>query len=292
MKYSVNLSYTSPHEVIDLARTAELAGFHSITMGEHLLHPVNIDSDYPYKFKADGPRSVDHTAPILDFWTTAGTVLAATTKLRFMSSLYLLPLRHPLISANGAATLAGISNNRFTFGVGTGWMREEYDELGVPWEGRGKRFDEALDIMDKAWRGISEPYEGEHYSFGAMGTNPLPPAPVPLYFGGHSEVAMKRAVRRGSGWICAPKPGVVEEQFRTISEMRRSAGKADEPFEFCAMLKEPDEDLVRELAGIGVDHITVSVPWRPDLANPTDPKDNVATLKDLGAQLHKITASL
>jgi probable F420-dependent oxidoreductase len=292
MKYSLSLSYTNPHEVINLAQTAESAGFFGIAMGEHLLHPVEIASDYPYKATPDGPRSIDHNAPLLNLWTTAGAIMGSTTSLHFMTSLYLLLLRHPLVSANAAATLAGISGNRFIFGVGLGWMREEYDELGVPWSGRGKRFDEALDIMERAWNGVSEPHEGEHYSFKAMGTNPLPPAPVPLYFGGHAEAAMQRAADRGDGWMCAPRPDLVKHQVQTITEMRKAAGRDDRPFEFAVMLKQPDESLIGELAGVGIDHFIISCPWRPDLANQTDPTDKAAALTDMGEKLRKIGASL
>jgi probable F420-dependent oxidoreductase len=292
MKYSLSLSYSAPHELIDLAQAAESSGFFGIAMGEHVLHPVNIESDYPYKANPDGPRSIDHNAPLLHLWTTAGAIIGSTKNLHFMTSLYLLLLRHPLESANAAATLAGISNNRFVFGVGLGWMREEYEELGVPWRGRGKRFDEALGIMERAWNGVSEPHQGEHYSFNAMGTNPLPPAPVPLYFGGHAEPAMLRAAERGDGWVCAPRPDLVEEQVHAITEMRKAAGRDGRPFEFCAMLKQPDASLIGDLADAGIDHFIVSCPWRPDLANRTDPHEKVAALTDMGEELRKIGADL
>ncbi|MGW6335972.1 TIGR03619 family F420-dependent LLM class oxidoreductase [Nocardia rhamnosiphila] len=292
MKYSLSLSYAAPHEVINLAQTAESTGFFGIAMGEHLLHPVDIASDYPYKATPDGPRSIDHNAPLLNLWTTAGAIIGSTKNLHFMTSVYLLLLRHPLVSANAAATMAGISGNRFEFGVGIGWMREEYDELGVPWQGRGKRFDEALDIMERAWNGISEPHEGENYSFKAMGTNPLPPAPVPLYFGGHSEPAMRRAVDRGRGWICAPRPDLAKEQVKVITEMRTVAGKQDHPFEFCAMLKQPDASLIGEMADAGIGHFIISCPWRPDLQNQTDPGEKLAALRDMGEGLRKIATNL
>lgn len=292
MKYSVSLAYADPHEVIDLAQAAESAGFFAIAVGDHILHPVDIASDYPYKATPDGPRSIDHNAPLLELWTTAGAIAGSTKNLHFMTSLYLLLLRHPLVSANAAATLAGISNNRFIFGVGLGWMQEEYEELGVPWRGRGKRFDEALDIMDRAWSGLSEPHQGEHYSFKAMGTNPLPPEPIPLYFGGNAEAAMQRAADRGDGWVCPPTPDLVKQQVQAITEMRKAAGRDDRPFEFTAMLKQPDESLIGELAGVGVDHFIVSSPWRPEFAKQADSGDKVASLTDLGEKLRKIGANL
>ncbi|WP_404434299.1 TIGR03619 family F420-dependent LLM class oxidoreductase [Microbacterium lacus] len=290
MKFSLSLSYTDPHELIDIARAAEDHGFHGIAMGEHVLHPVNIESDYPYRPTPDGPRSIDHQAPLLNLWTTAGAIAGATEKLHFMTSLYLLNLRHPLVSANAAATLVGISNNRFEFGVGTGWMKEEYDELGVPWDGRGKRFDEALDIMQKAWHGVEEPHHGDHYSFQAMGTNPRPVTEVPLYFGGHTLVAMRRAANRGDGWICAPKPELVREQVRTISELRKANGRDDRPFQFCAMLKLPNESAIVELVQVGVDHVIVSCPWRPDLGRAMSTSDKLAALVDLAKTMRSIAA--
>jgi probable F420-dependent oxidoreductase len=290
MKFSLSLSYTEPHELIDIARTVEDLGFHGIAMGEHVLHPVNIESDYPYRPTPDGPRSIDYQSPLLNLWTTAGAIAGATEKLHFMTSLYLLNLRHPLVSANAAATLAGISNNRFEFGVGIGWMKEEYDELGVPWEGRGKRFDEALDIMDRAWRGIEEPHEGRYYSFAAMGTNPRPAATVPLYFGGHTPVAMRRAADRGDGWICPPKPDAVRVQLETINELRKANGRNDRPFEFCAMLKVPDESTIVELVQLGVDQIVVSSPWRPDLGGAMSTSDKLTALVDLAATMKGIAA--
>lgn len=306
MKFSWSMaSFTNPHEVIELARVAEESGFHAVAFGEHLVHPLEIESDYPYKARPAGPpttstsseaavdpvragiRTIDENSVALNLWATAGAVLAATTQIKFMSTLALLPLRHPLVAANAAATLAGLSNNRFVFGVGLGWMREEYDALGVPWRERAGRFDEALEIMDRAWRGVSEPYEGKYFSFEAMGTNPTPPAPIPLYFGGHSEPMLKRAALRGDGWICAPKPGLAKEQMQVLREMRRSAGVDARPFELVAMLKEPDPSLVGELAGFGIDHFVFSSPWRPDLGH-FDPADKIDALKELAAKARRV----
>ncbi|XAS74146.1 TIGR03619 family F420-dependent LLM class oxidoreductase [Micrococcaceae bacterium Sec5.1] len=291
MKFSLSLSYTAPHELIDIARTTEDSGFFGIAMGDHVLHPVNIESDYPYKPTTDGPRSIDSKAPLLNLWTTAGAILGSTQNLHFMTSVYLLLLRHPLVSANAAATLAGISNNRFEFGVGIGWMKEEFDELGVPWNGRGARFDEALDIMQRAWSGLEQPHNGEHYSFNAMGMNPTPTTPIPLYFGGHGAKAMLRAAKRGDGWICAPQPDAVREQIRTITELRKANGRDELPFEYCAMIKTPDESIIAQLVELGVGHIVVSCPWRPELGGPASTREKLGALSDLGATMRPIVAA-
>ncbi len=289
MKYSLSLAYAGPEELVDIAKTAEGAGFFAISMGEHVVHPVNIQSEYPYKAVPGGPRSIDHEAPLLNLWVTAGAVVAATTKLHFMTSVYLQLLRHPLISANAAATLAGMSGNRFVFGVGIGWMLEDYEALGIPTDNRGAHFDESLDIIDLAWKGISEPHKGRFYSFEAMGTNPVPPKPIPLYFGGHAEPAMRRAALRGDGWICAPRIDLMKDQIETIGRYREEYGTADKPFEFCAMMKQPDLAVIASLAGAGVSHIIVSSPWRPDVASVRPGESRLEALAALGATMQEMT---
>ena len=288
MKFSLSLSYTDPSEVVDVAQAAERLGFYSITMGEHLMHPVNVGSEYTYP----GPPSFDQNTPLLNLWATAGGILGSTKHLHFMSAVCVLPLYHPVVSANAASTLAGMSHNRFALGVGVGWLREEYDELGVPWTGRGKRFDEALDIIERAWNGVSEPYEGEHYSIKAMGTNPRPPAQIPLHFGGLAEAMMQRAADRGDGWICPPTPDLMLDQIRTINQMRRASGRENRPFEFSAIFKQPDASLIRELNSAGVKHFILSAPWRPEHANQTDPGEKIPALTNLAQQMRKIGADL
>jgi probable F420-dependent oxidoreductase len=292
MKYSLSMHYADPQDVIGIAKAAEESGFFAITVGDHVVHPVNIESDYPYKAVPGGPRSMDHEAPLLNPWVTAGSVVAATTKLHFMTSVYLLLLRHPLLSANAAATLAGISGNRFLFGVGIGWMREDFEALGIPQEDRGAHFDESLDIMDRAWKGISEAHKGRFYSFEAMGTNPVPPQPIPLYFGGHAEAAMRRAALRGSGWICPPRVDLMKEQVETMGRLREELGVADKPFEFVAMLKQPDLAVMEELAEVGVSHVIVSSPWRPDVATMAAGETKPDAVAGLGSKLHELTQKL
>jgi probable F420-dependent oxidoreductase len=292
MKYSLSLAYADPQDVIGLAHVAEESGFFAIAMGEHVVHPVNIQSDYPYRAVPGSTRSIDHNAPLLNTWVTAGAVVGATTSLHFMTSVYLPLLRHPLLSGNAAATLAGISDSRFLFGVGIGWMREDFEALRVPQEARGQHLDECLDIMDRAWKGISEAHRGRFYSFEPMGTNPVPPRPIPLYFGGHAEPAMKRAAQRGSGWICPPRIDLMEQQVQTINQMRDEMGVAGNPFEFVAMLKKPDLAVMEQLAEVGVSHIIVSSPWRPDVATMAPGQTKLDALAELGSTMHELTQKL
>ena len=102
---------------------------------------------------------------------------------------------------------------------------------------------------------------------------------------------MRRAADRGDGWICAPGPDV-EGQVRTITEMRKTSDRSHRPFEFCAMLKQPDASMIAHLSGVGITHFIISSPWRPELANQTDPGEKVPALKDLGEKLRKIDANL
>ncbi len=284
MKYSLVLSYVQPDELVDVVQAAERAGFHGVSMGDHPVHPVDVAPTYPYG-DAKGTSSVRADTPQLDPWVTAGTIAAATTRLHFMTSVYLLLFRHPLVSAKAAATAIGVSGGRLTLGVGIGWMREEFEAMGVPYARRGAHLDEMLDILEKMWAGGEVEHHGEFYDFPAIGTNPTPSHPVPVYFGGHSDKMLERAANRGNGWICAPKLEVMEQQITTIRQRRAELGRDAEPFEFVGMCHKAEPSVVEALAGIGVDHVIVRSPWRPDLPTGPEQGEKLELIAELGQRM-------
>jgi probable F420-dependent oxidoreductase len=291
MKFSLVISYIQPGELIEIAQAAERAGFHALAMGDHPVHPVDVAPTYPYG-DAKGTSSVQAHTPQLDPWVTAGVIAAATERLRFLTSVYLLLFRHPLVTAKAAATFQGASNGRLLFGTGLGWMPEEFACMGVPYAQRGKRFEEALDILEAMWAGGEVEHHGELYDFPAIGTNPTPTAPIPLYFGGHSERMMDRAARRGDGWICAPKLETMAQQIATVRERREAHGRADRPFEFVGMCHRAERSVVEQLASLGIEHLIVRSPWRPDL--PTGPPvegHKPDLVEEMGAQLADLVAA-
>jgi probable F420-dependent oxidoreductase len=242
MKFWQVVSFAEPEQLVEIARAAEEAGFHGVLLADHIFFPGNLRSRYPYA--ADGKPAFDGTTPFPDPWTTIGAMSSVTTRLRFGTMVFILPLRNPLELAKTLGTLALLSNGRVVLGAGAGWIREEYDTLGVPFETRGKRMEEMVAVMRQAWSGRMVEHHGRFFSHG----------PLPIYFGGISDVALARAARIGQGWIgTGQTPDEAVELCTRLGKLRREAGRADEPFETIVPLVVPPElELLRRLEGQGV----------------------------------------
>ena len=183
MKFSLWLTYTNPSEVVDLAQAAERIGFFGITMGEHVLHPVYVASDYAYKATPGGPRSIDQSIPLLNLWATAGAILGSTKHLHFMTAVCLLPLYHPSFRPTRprhSPACPTIASHWVWGSVGCG---RGDDELGVP-VGRGAARGSLRRSTPSSGPGRRlGAYRGEHYSINPMGTNPLSPSQIPALGG-------------------------------------------------------------------------------------------------------------
>ena len=199
MKFWQVVSFSEPDQLIPIAQAAEEAGFHGVLLADHLFFPGQLESKYPYS--EDGKPGFDGTMPFPDPWTTIAAMAALTETLRFAPMVYILPLRHPIELAKTLGTLALHTGGRTILGAGAGWIKEEFEVLGVPWKGRGKRMDEMVEVMRALWTGEMVEYHGEVFDLPPMQMSPEPPAPVPIYFGGLSEPAMRRAARTGQGWF-------------------------------------------------------------------------------------------
>jgi len=291
MKFSMILSSYLPHELPGIVRAVERSGFDGLSMPDHPVHPVKVAPTYPYGKKdgAASESSVSADSPQLDPWVVGGFLAAASPKLHYMTSVYLPLFRHPLATAKAIATLSGLlGGNRFVFGVGMGWMPEEFQCLGVPWTERGARLDEVLDILQLMWAGGEVEYHGRYYNFPAIGTNPVPPYPIPLYFGGHSDQMLVRAAKRGDGWICAPKPEMLEPQITRLRNLREELGRADKPFEFVAMCSRPEPAIIEKMASLGVTRVIMLTPWKPDLpTGPTVAGQKADLIERLGVEVAK-----
>jgi probable F420-dependent oxidoreductase len=179
---------------------------------------------------------------------------SVTTRLHFATMVFILPLRNPLELAKTLGTLALLSGGRVVLGAGAGWIREEYDTLGIPFETRGKRMEEMVTVMRQAWSGRMVEHHGRFFEHGPLQMSPAPVQPIPIYFGGISDVALSRAARLGQGWMgTGQTPDEAIEYCRKLAELRQQAGREREPFETIVPLVVPPElELLRRLQGHGM----------------------------------------
>ena len=252
MKFWQVASFSEPDQLLDIARGAEEAGFHGVLLSDHLFFPGELKSQYPYS--EDGKPMFDGTMPFPDPFTTIAAMAAVTTTLRFGTLVYILPLRHPLEVAKSVGTAAVLSNDRVVLGCGAGWIREEYDALGVDFATRGKRYDEMIDVLRKAWTGKMVEHRGAHFDLGSFQMNPAPQANVPIWIGGVGEPALRRAATRGDGWIGnGQSPDDALASLARLRELRKAAGRESQPFEALVPLTTPpDADTFERLGDAGM----------------------------------------
>jgi probable F420-dependent oxidoreductase len=203
MKFGLAFSniepFAGPRQATRLARTAEEAGFESLWTVDHVVIPAGYRSVYPYD--PSGRISPDDTLfPDPLIWLSY--IAAATSTLRLGTAILILPQRNPVVLAKELATLDYLSGGRMILGVGVGWLKEEYEALGVPWEGRGRRGEESIDAMRALWSQPQASYDGDTTSFQECHLRPQPPqGTIPIHIGGHSPVAARRAGRMGDGFF-------------------------------------------------------------------------------------------
>lgn len=198
MRFSIVTAFQPTDHLIPLAKAADELGYHAISVPDHVVDLEELETPYPYT--ADGKRRWDLDADWPDTWVLIGALAAVTTRVRFFNSIYVTPLRSPFQVAKSVGTAAVLSGNRVSLGVGIGWCREEFELLGQDFSTRGRRTDEGLALMKALWEPGWTEFEGEFYSAPRMMMNPSPSAPIPIYVGGLSEIAFRRAARH-DGWV-------------------------------------------------------------------------------------------
>jgi probable F420-dependent oxidoreductase len=260
MRFSIPLAFNPASQWTRLARTAEEAGFYSVVVSDHLVYPGNLRTPYPYT--ADGRPRWDETASWPDPLIAVAALASATERLHLVTSIYILPLRHPVIAAKQVATASIFSGGRLTLGIGAGWMREEFELLGQPFARRGRRLEEAVLVMRKLWTGGMVEHHGEFFDFEPIRMSPIPEAPVAIWGGGTSEPALRRAATRLDGWISEIQTR--EEIRATTAKLRRwrsDSPLAGQPFGISAAVKDAfTPDHYREMEAQGVTQL-VTVPW-------------------------------
>lgn len=255
-------------EIVQVARAADAAGFLYVAVCDHIAIPTQA-------------AETMSTA----WWDTIATLsyLAAVTEhVRLLGHVYVLPYRHPLVAAKAWATLDALSGGRAILGVGAGHVRGEFEALGVPFEERGRLLDEGIDAVRAALATEFSAHRGERWQFEGLGQRPRPvQATVPIWVGGSSKPAMRRAAERGDGWLPqGPPEGGMEAGIAFVRE-HRAATRGDDPIVLGALsgplhVGEPDWDTGRCVRGpaekiaaylrtyrdLGVDQIQVAFPSR------------------------------
>jgi probable F420-dependent oxidoreductase len=192
--------FVGPEQAIRLARAAEDAGFESIWTVDHVVVPVGYASKYPYDPSGKIPSGEETVFPDPLIWLAF--VAAATSTIRLGTGILIVPQRNPLVLAKELATIDQLSGGRMILGAGVGWLEEEFDALGVPFAGRGRRTEEAISAMRALWSQEHASFEGTTASFRNCCLRPQPVGgTIPVHVGGHTATAARRAGRMGDGFF-------------------------------------------------------------------------------------------
>ncbi|GAB3130328.1 TIGR03619 family F420-dependent LLM class oxidoreductase [Tsukamurella serpentis] len=273
MRFTYAEAMTDPSYYAPLAQAAEEAGYHSMCVADSIAYPQVSDSTYPYT--PDGSREFLDGKEFVETFVLAATLAACTTTLRFTPFVLKLPIRPPVLVAKQAASLASISGNRFSLGVGISPWPEDFEIMGVPFERRGRRMNECIEVIRGLCTGDYFEYHGEFFDIPSIKIAPVPTEPLPILVGGHADAALRRAVRLGDGWMHAGgEAGELDRMLARITELRTEYGKQDFQIHVIS-LDAYTVDGVKRLEDKGVTDVIVGfrLPYRvgPD-TEPLQPK--------------------
>jgi probable F420-dependent oxidoreductase len=280
VRWNVPLPMVPPEQLLPLARAVDECGYDSIAVPESVFFPEVVSADYPYT--VDGQRFWAPETPFLDPFVAVPAMAAVTERVGFVTNVVKVPLRNPLLLAKQVASIAALAEGRFTLGVGLSWMPEEFAFTGTDMRTRGIRTDEAIDVV-RAVCGGGGPrwvsYEGRHTRFDRLMISPAPQQAVPIWVGGHSEPALRRAARLGDGWISVnTTEAECVAAIARLAELRAEAGRGDEPFEVLALCIDVwDADGWHRLEEAGVTEVQV-LPWYLYGGDPEDLDVRLAAL--------------
>lgn len=267
MRFTYADAMTNPDFYVPLAKAAENAGYTSFAVADSLCYPEVSDSTYPYT--PDGSREFLENKPFVETFILTMAMAAATEKIRFTPFVLKLPIRPPVLVAKQASSVAYMSGGRLSLGVGLSPWPEDFEVMGVPFAKRGKRMNEAMEIIKGLTTGEYFEYHGEIYDVPSIKINPVPAQPIPLLVGGHSDAALRRAVRLGDGWMHAGGPPEEFDALLTrLNEIRKEEGKENDPFEIHAISGEAfTVDGVKRLEDKGVTDVIVGfrLPYQLEL---------------------------
>lgn len=274
MRFAYHATMCNPEFYLPLAIAVEEAGFDTFTLPDSICYPENSDSKYPYN--GTGDREFLDGVPFLEPFSVVPAMGAVTTKLRFSTSVMKLAIRQPVVVAKSLTSVAVLTQDRFVFGVGISPWPDDFAACQIPWEKRGKRMDEMIDIVKGLMTGEYFSYQGEIFQLDSIKLCPAPSKPVPILIGGHAKAALQRAARVADGFIHAG--GTFESLAASVAEIekyRKEYGREKVPFEYQSMSAEAfSVDGVKKLEDLGIGEAIVA------FRNPYEGKADTQTLDE------------
>jgi len=262
MKYWISLvNSVEVDQFVAIAQQAEELGYEGITVPDHLVYPANIETPYPYT--EDGKVWWPKTNPWADPWVTLTAMGVATTKLRLATNIYLAALRDPFTVSRATSAAAIFTNNRVACGVSAGWVKEEFDLMGMDFKSRGRRLDEVIQCVRGLNSGEVVSHSGEFFNYDEVIMSPVPSQAIPVWVGGKSKAALRRAANN-DGWLGVPLGNdEMKQVIDSLFDLRRENGKYDEPFDVLISAMEIyTPEFIQSLDPAGTYHASV-LPWTP-----------------------------
>lgn len=252
--------FIEPDEAAFFAKSCEQAGVESLWTVEHVVVPAGYRAQYPYSPSGKMPGPED--SPIPDPLVWLAYVAAATQRIKLATGILILPQRHPAYVAKEVATLDRLSKGRVILGIGIGWLQEEFDALGIPFESRGERTEEACEALRTLWRPGAHAFRGRHFAWDALESNPKPvQTRIPIVVGGHVKGAARRAARVGDGFFpLKTEGGRLEPLLAEMADECTKLGRDPAEIEITTASPGPDVDAIRRLEDRGVSRIAVGPP--------------------------------
>ena len=258
MKFYVSSAFLDTREIVEIARAADELGYEGIAIPDHVVNLETLRTPYPYT--ADGERRWQPFTDWPDPWVLVGAMAQVTTRLKFVTTVYIPAMRDPYTAAKAVGTAACLSGGRVELGVGVGWCEEEFDLLGQSFARRGRRTDEMLELMKSLWKPGWREIDGEFYSTPRLEMTPTPPR-IPIYGGGLSDVALRRAARN-DGWI-GDLIGLDQAaaSVNRIRQLRDETGLGMRDFTVITPLVDAfTRDQYRRASDAGIDAV-LTMPW-------------------------------
>ena len=263
MKFWCATAFMNTTELVHISTLLDQAGYHGLLISDHLCYPKELTSKYPYSPHEDGRPIWEPEAAWPDPWVLIGAMSSVTTQLHFTTNIYIAGHRPILQVAKEVATAAVLTDGRVALGVGAGWMKEEFDLQGQDFSNRGKRLNEMIPALRELWKGGWVEWHGVHYDIPALTLEPHPPAAVPIYTGGHTDAALRRAAKFADGWIGNAYPWAeAEHHVGRLKEMLREEERDLDQFEIiCGLYAMPSVEVYqRAEAELGITG-TICMPW-------------------------------